>query len=451
MSGVGEVARGPVGAPEPPQQLGNFTDKAIDLIKKATQADQEGHYDEALRHYENALQCFLLALKHERNQATEDTIRQRCAEYFARAEMLKEFLANNAPQKKALIAGGGTATKKGGKPEEDAEDGETQKLRAMLSSIVLVTKPNVPWAAVAGLEEAKEALKEAVILPLKFPKLFTGARKPWKGILLYGPPGTGKSYLAQAVATEAKSTFFSVSSSDLVSKFQGESERLVRLMFQMAREQRPSIIFIDEVDSLCSARTDSDSESSRRIKTEFLVQMDGVGKDLDGVLILGATNIPWALDAGVRRRFEKRVYIGLPDAMARMEMFPLNIGTTPTDLTSDDYQTLAENTEGFSGADIKILVREALMQPVRRLQQATHFKEVIRADENGDPKTFYTACSPGEPGARELNWMNLDSDSLLEPVVTIDDMAKSLRTVKPTVSASDLVLHQQYAAKFGAD
>ncbi len=122
------------------------------------------------------------------------------------------------------------------------------------------------WDDVAGLESAKEALKEAVVLPIRFPQFFTGKRKPWKGILLYGPPGTGKSFLAKAVATEADSTFFAMSSSDLVSKWQGESERLVKQMFEMAREAKPSIIFIDEIDSLCTARSEGESESSRRIK-----------------------------------------------------------------------------------------------------------------------------------------------------------------------------------------
>ena len=185
-----------------------------------------------------------------------------------------------------------------------------------------------------------------MILPIKFPHLFTGQRKPWAGILLYGPPGTGKSFLAKAVATEANSTFFSVSSSDLVSKWMGESERLVKQLFTMARQNKPAIIFIDEVDAICGTRGEGESEASRRIKTEILVQMNGVGNDPTGVLVLGATNIPWQLDSAIRRRFERRIFIPLPDLHARTRMFELNIGETPNTLVYKDYKTLGEMTEG---------------------------------------------------------------------------------------------------------
>lgn len=181
--------------------------------------------------------------------------------------------------------------------------------------------------------------------------------------------------MAKAVATEANnSTFFSVSSSDLVSKWLGESEKLVKNLFELARQHKPSIIFIDEIDSLCSSRSDNESESARRIKTEFLVQMQGVGNDMDGILVLGATNIPWVLDSAIRRRFEKRIFIPLPEEHARLIMFKLHLGNTTHTLTEEDLKVLAHNTEGYSGADISIVVRDALMMPVRKVQTATHFK-----------------------------------------------------------------------------
>ena len=208
-------------------------------------------------------------------------------------------------------------------------------MKSQLGGAIVTEKPNVKWDDVAGLEAAKAALKEAVIMPVKFPQFFTGKRKAWSGFLLYGPPGTGKSYLAKAVATEADSTFFSISSSDLVSKWMGESEKLVNNLFAMARERAPSIIFIDEIDALCGARGEGgESEASRRIKTEILVQMQGVGASDSGrVLVLAATNTPYQLDQAVRRRFDKRIYIPLPDEAARAHMFKVHLGETPHDLT----------------------------------------------------------------------------------------------------------------------
>jgi vacuolar protein-sorting-associated protein 4 len=223
-------------------------------------------------------------------------------------------------------------------------------------------------------------------MPTRFPQLFTGKRKPFKGILLYGPPGTGKSYLAKSVATEADSTFFSVSSADLISKWQGESEKLVRNLFQMARESEDgrAIIFLDEVDSLCGSRSEGESDSMRRVKTEFLVQMDGVGNESGQVLVLGATNIPWDLDAAIRRRFEKRVYIPLPEAEARTTMVKIHLGDTPNDLSEDDFAKIGELTTGASGSDIKILVKEALMQPLKQCQQAKQWLK--------DEKGMYHPC-----------------------------------------------------------
>ncbi|ORY96153.1 Vps4 protein [Syncephalastrum racemosum] len=432
----------------------DFLAKAIDIVKKATDEDHKGNYKEAYGYYQTALDYFMTAIKYEKNDRLKDPIRKRFIEYLDRAEMLKEFLNNQEEKKQQEVVGAnGKSTKKKGENGEEEEDPEMKKMRASLTGVILTEKPDVRWEDVAGLEGAKEAIKEAVILPIKFPQFFTGKRKPWRGILLYGPPGTGKSYLAKAVATEANSTFFSVSSSDLVSKWLGESERLVKELFQMARENKPAIIFIDEVDSLCGTRGEGESEAARRIKTEFLVQMNGVGNDMEGVLVLGATNIPWQLDSAIRRRFEKRIYIPLPDAHARAAMFALNVGTTPCNLTQADFKQLADMTEGYSGSDIAILVRDALMQPIRKVQSATHFKWVTAPAryESGATKQFLTPCSPGDPDAQEMTWMDIESDQLLEPDLTLHDFLKAVGSSRPTVNKADIEEHVKFTNDFGQE
>ncbi|KAJ5235295.1 vacuolar protein sorting-associated protein 4 [Penicillium citrinum] len=428
----------------------DFLGRAIDTVKKAIENDNEGEYEKAYQLYYSALELFMLALKWEKNPRSKEMIRAKTGEYMDRAEKLKNHLASAENGKKpSAVGANGKVSQGSGKGEKDddnGEDADSKKLRSALQGAILSDKPNVKWEDVAGLESAKEALKEAVILPIKFPHLFTGKRQPWKGILLYGPPGTGKSYLAKAVATEANSTFFSVSSSDLVSKWMGESERLVKQLFNMARENKPAIIFIDEVDALCGPRGEGESEASRRIKTELLVQMDGVGKDSKGVLILGATNIPWQLDAAIRRRFQRRVHISLPDINARMKMFMLAVGSTPCQMTQADYKQLAEMSEGYSGSDISIAVQDALMQPIRKIQTATHYKKVTF---EGEEKL--TPCSPGDSGAMEMTWLSVDAEQLLEPPLVLKDFIKAVRNSRPTVSQEDLSRNSEWTKEFGSE
>ncbi|XP_008332394.1 vacuolar protein sorting-associated protein 4B isoform X1 [Cynoglossus semilaevis] len=428
--------------------------KAIDLASKAAQEDKAQNFEVALRLYRDAVGYFLHVVKYEaQGDKAKQSIRAKCNEYLERAEKLKEYLKKkeNAPAKPVKESGSDDK----GNDSDEGDDPEKKKFQNQLSGAIVMEKPNIKWNDVAGLEGAKEALKEAVILPIKFPHLFTGKRTPWRGILLFGPPGTGKSYLAKAVATEANnSTFFSISSSDLVSKWLGESEKLVKNLFSLAREHKPSIIFIDEIDSLCGSRSENESEAARRIKTEFLVQMQGVGNDNEGVLVLGATNIPWTLDSAIRRRFEKRIYIPLPEEHARSFMFKLHLGSTPNSLSESDFITLGKKTDGYSGADVSVIVRDALMQPVRKVQSATHFKRV-RGPSRDDPKVIMndllTPCSPGDPSAVEMSWMEVPGDKLLEPIVCMSDMLRSLSNTKPTVNEQDLEKLKKFTDDFGQE
>lgn len=227
---------------------------------------------------------------------------------------------------------------------------------------IVVQGDEVHWDDVAGLDIAKKALKEAVVYPFLRPDLFMGLREPARGMLLFGPPGTGKTMLARAVATESRSTFFAISASSLTSKWLGESEKLVRALFSLAKALAPSIIFVDEIDSLLSSRGgSSEHESTRRVKTEFLIQWSDLqraaaGKaqtdkeklegDASRVLVLAATNMPWAIDEAARRRFVRRQYIPLPEDHVRAAQLRTLLGHQKHSLSKEDIEVLVQLTDG---------------------------------------------------------------------------------------------------------
>ncbi|MBA0748793.1 hypothetical protein Gogos_002782 [Gossypium gossypioides] len=249
---------------------------------------------------------------------------------------------------------------------------ETAEMRALgesLSRDIVRGNPDVKWESIKGLESAKRLLKEAVVMPIKYPKYFTGLLSPWKGILLFGPPGTGKTMLAKAVATECKTTFFNISASSVVSKWRGDSEKLIKVLFDLARHHAPSTIFLDEIDAIISQRGGegrSEHEASRRLKTELLIQMDGLTRSDELVFVLAATNLPWELDAAMLRRLEKRILVPLPEPDARRAMFEELLPEQHGEKALP-YDTLVERSEGYSGSDIRLVCKEAAMQPLRRL------------------------------------------------------------------------------------
>uniref|UniRef100_A0A8C3R8Y2 Katanin p60 ATPase-containing subunit A-like 2 n=1 Tax=Cyanoderma ruficeps TaxID=181631 RepID=A0A8C3R8Y2_9PASS len=254
--------------------------------------------------------------------------------------------------------------------------GEMRELAMVVSKDIYLHKPNVKWDDIIGLDAAKRLVKEAVVYPIKYPELFTGILSPWKGLLLYGPPGTGKTLLAKAVATECNTTFFNISASTIVSKWRGDSEKLVRVLFELARYHAPSTIFLDELESVMSQRGTApggEHEGSRRMKTELLVQMDGLRGAL--TLSLSFSSACRELDPAMLRRLEKRILVDLPSEEARRVMIqhwlpPLSNSSGVKLRTDLDYSLLSQETNGYSGSDIKLVCKEAAMRPVRKIFDA---------------------------------------------------------------------------------
>nr|CAD1821615.1 unnamed protein product [Ananas comosus var. bracteatus] len=261
-----------------------------------------------------------------------------------------------------------TSSHEGPKPVQQATGSYDARLVEMINTAIVDRSPAVKWDDVAGLDKAKQALMEMVILPTKRRDLFTGLRKPARGLLLFGPPGNGKTMLAKAVASESNATFFNVSAASLTSKWVGEAEKLVRTLFMVAVDRQPSVIFMDEIDSLLSSRLANENDASRRLKSEFLVQFDGVASNPnDLVIVIGATNKPQELDDAVLRRLVKRIYIPLPDASVRRLLLKKQLKGQAFSLPSSDMERLVTETEGYSGSDLQALCEEAAMMPIREL------------------------------------------------------------------------------------
>ena len=308
---------------------------------------------------------------------------------------------------------------------------DERHLTELIERDIIDSDLGVRFDDIAALDTAKRLLKEAVVLPSIVPELFTGIREPWRGVLLFGPPGTGKTLLARAACSMNGSTFFNVSvflraarasaarahrltprrdaaqisTASLVSKHRGESEKIIRALFNQARARAPSIIFMDEADALVASRGMGEHEASRRLKTEFLTSMDGissVSSDTARVMVLAATNTPWDLDDAIIRRLEKRIHIPLPDLPARCELFAINL--REVDVEGEvQIPVLATATDGYSGADIHLVCREASMVSREAFANEIPQRERARArhDERASPTDADEKNHPWEIARRD--------------------------------------------------
>lgn len=280
------------------------------------------------------------------------------------------------------------------KPLPQFEDPDMRNLALSIQHEILETSPNVKWEDIIGLDHAKQLLQEAIVMPLKFPDLFQGPLlQPWQGLLLFGQPGTGKTLLAKAVATETDTTFFNISASSITSKFRGDSEKLIKILFHLARYHAPSTIFFDEIDAIMGHRSSSqhssgcermEHEGSRRMKTELLVEMDGLGKEGENrnVFVLCATNLPWDIDAALLRRLDKKILVPPPNIDARAAMIENYFSKHYHSLNTEDFQEISKLTEGYTGSDIKLLCKEAAMGPVRMILKKLETTSFVGSNAN---------------------------------------------------------------------
>ncbi len=380
---------------------------------QAITLEKAGKYHQAINKYERAAEILIQFLKFNKNPMMRQTVQKSVEDYINQVKILKMKVGG-----RSITQGTPSRPSKDKTMGEGVSD-EEQELLNMISGTIVTESPKVRWIEIAGLENCKQALREAIVLPMVKPELFTGARKPWSGILLFGPPGCGKTLLAKAAATECNATFFSASSADLLSKWLGESEKLIGALFKIARLKAPSLIFMDEIDSIATKRGEgTESGGERRVKTQLLSEIQGLKTSHDKpLLVLGATNRPWDLDNAMLSRFEKKVYVPLPDVPARADIFKIHTAGVNSALDDEDYIELGARSENYSGRDIANVCREVIMLPIRELDMSGLL----------------------EKSDQEINVRD----------ITLNDFKQSLKKVKPMTTAAILQQYDKWKDEFG--
>ncbi len=357
-----------------PQELENIASRhAAEAIK----LDSQGARPHAILHYQRAVDALLKLVHLYPDYKLNKIYIERAKAYQQRIKALQEARGfDNADNSNNVSNGNGhgrdqvSSMNKGTNNKEDPATANVEILKADFDDLVLKDKPNVRWDEVIGLDDAKRALRESIIYPTERPDLFPLG---WpRGILLYGPPGNGKTLLAAATASEIDGYFINVDAASMMSKWLGEAEKNVAKLFSMARrivskENVPVILFIDEVDSLLGTRS-NEIGGEVRVKNQFLTEMDGITNKAGKLplYVIGATNKPWSLDWPFLRRFQKRIYVGLPDYNARLQLFKYHTMQLNID-PSLKLEELAKITEGYSASDIRDICQGVQLKVVNEL------------------------------------------------------------------------------------
>lgn len=343
---------------------------AIKHAQDAVALDRDGKKEMAVSAYQKAIECLLRIVHTYPNHDLNRIYEQRAEVYRTRVRVLQDVWVSSSGKATSISYDESTSTMTQTTSEVSAFD-----------DMILKNPPNVKWTDIAGLEDAKKAIQQAVVYPSLRPDIFPLG---WpKGILLFGPPGCGKTLLSAAVANEIKATFITVDAASIMSKWLGEAERNVAKLFNSARkasQKSPAIIFIDELDSLMGIhRLEVSGET--RVRNQFLKEMDGIidKKNPVHVYVIGSTNKPWTLDTPFIRRFQKRIYVPPPGYKERLEMLKLYIGALKTS-EDVDLEKLATLTDGFSGSDIMDICQSA------QLKVNSELFESGRAESGAEPR-----------------------------------------------------------------
>jgi SpoVK/Ycf46/Vps4 family AAA+-type ATPase len=339
--------------------------------------------------------------------------------HYVRAASIYRKLASGSP--KGSVSGimeSAAQYENLGEKLKSAGKDENEDFSGIIDSMIIFQKPDTKWEDIGGLDDVKADIREAIIIPFieKKPAFVKAPRS----ILLYGPPGTGKTMLAKASSNTLNAIFFEARASSLLSKYFGESGKLINALFRKAREKQPSLIFMDEIDSVAASRTKDMGEAGRRVLGQFLSEIDGFGTKKDeNVLVIAATNKPWDIDDALLSRFQKKIYIPLPDMAARESIFRIHLKSA--ELSGASASELAFLAEGYSGREISNVCMEAISKMVKEMN----------------------------PELQSLDAQTLQTYSLKTRPLTKADFEKVFQKIRPASGQAALRKYEEWGREFG--
>lgn len=441
----------------------HFVKQAAVACEEAEQACDDQEPERATRLFRDALHHYQNAILVEKDEEGKARILHQCQMVMQRIREIDPDHSEEEEEDDEGDEGGERKSKKKKRHREKRQEkaaapvpsGGHGDFHEELRSLRLSGEQlgNLAWDDIIGLAEVKEQLLMCTKVPLELPHLFQGELSSSKGILLYGPPGVGKTRIMKALARQSGMAFLAVTTADIVSKYLGESVRYIRALFEVAREQRPCILFIDEIDGLCGSR-DSNTESGelKRAVGQLLQELDGVRQgQMQGILFVGATNLPWALDSGILRRVPRRYYVPLPDHEARAALLQYNCQRVPCGfgppLSAETVWLLASDMADFSGADIASVVETAYLRSVTHLQHAGRYKGLVV----GEQRVVVPARDDEEGrGVLDVAYADIKNKAALLPLaLSEEDVRAACLIIKPSVNQDTLARYEQWTVEHG--